>query len=153
MLDFKSKGLEFKSWWGLTKIDLKKILPWRILISSDFEPLGGQLWGLDGNLVGKLLFIQIHFGVLCGMSFHAVMIFSLGLATLLDSSSAHCDYLKIMLVRNIGMNTRACLANWENFWPSCKWILNKLMPTQVFNTDNPEKQSLKESYEFSEIFM
>ena len=62
-------GHEFESRWGQTKIDLKKILPWRILISSDFEPLGGLLWGLDGHFLGKLRFIQIHFGVLCTKSF------------------------------------------------------------------------------------
>ena len=39
MLDFKSRGREFESRWGQKKIDLKKTLPWRILISSDFEPL------------------------------------------------------------------------------------------------------------------
>ena len=38
VLDFKSRGREFESQSGQTKIDLKKILPWRILISSDFEP-------------------------------------------------------------------------------------------------------------------
>ena len=40
VLDFKSRGPGFESLWGQTKINLKEILPWRILISSDFEPLG-----------------------------------------------------------------------------------------------------------------
>ena len=38
-LDFKSGGREFKSRWGQTKIYLKKIWPWGILIYSYFEPL------------------------------------------------------------------------------------------------------------------
>ena len=48
--DFKSRGREFKSRWGQTKIYLKKILPWGISISSYFESLGGLLRGLDGPL-------------------------------------------------------------------------------------------------------
>ena len=65
MLDFKSRGHEFKSRQGQKKIDLKTILPWRILIFSDFEPFGGLLGGLNGHLLCRLLFIKIHFGVLC----------------------------------------------------------------------------------------
>ena len=37
--DFKSRGRELESRWGQTKIYLKEIIPWRILISSYFEPL------------------------------------------------------------------------------------------------------------------
>ena len=42
-ISIQIQGHEFKSRWGQTKLDLQKILPWRILISSDFEPLGGLL--------------------------------------------------------------------------------------------------------------
>ena len=55
---------------GQSKIDLKKILPWRILIFSDFEPLGGLLWCLDGYLLWELRFIKIHFGVLWALKFY-----------------------------------------------------------------------------------
>ena len=41
--DFKSGGRDYKSWWGQTKIYLKKILLWGISISIYFEPLSGLL--------------------------------------------------------------------------------------------------------------
>ena len=41
--DLKSWSREFESRHGQKKIDLKKILLWRILIFSDFEPFGGLL--------------------------------------------------------------------------------------------------------------
>ena len=37
MVDFKSRGRELKSWWGQTKINLKKIPPYRILILGCFD--------------------------------------------------------------------------------------------------------------------
>ena len=64
-LDFKSRGREFKSRWGQTKIYLKKILPCRILIFCYFECLGCLLWSLDGHSHSALLFIQIHLAVVC----------------------------------------------------------------------------------------
>ena len=62
-IQFQIQGRGFESQFNY----MKKILPRRILISSDFEPLCDLLWGLDGHLLGKLLFIQIHFGVLWNM--------------------------------------------------------------------------------------
>ena len=59
MLDFKSRGHEFESQWGQTKIYLKKILPCRILILGYFDCLGCLLWDLEGLSPCQLIYRYI----------------------------------------------------------------------------------------------